>query len=233
MPIKAVGFDLDGTLYPAAALYLRMTFKAMRSAHIFSAFKRVRHRLRDDPAIGRAFRANPPESIEAFHRYQARIVAGSVRMGEQAVYEHIERWFYRGAEDCFSSIRLFPGVRLALESLRSMGLPLGLLSDFPAERKLSLSGLDGLFDTVATSESAGLLKPAPEPFWLLASALGAKPEHVLYVGNSERYDVQGAKAAGMQTAFISPSGRARAKSGADFAFGRYHELSDWIKGRLA
>ncbi|HOX91295.1 MAG TPA: HAD family hydrolase [Spirochaetales bacterium] len=231
MIIKAVGFDLDGTLYPAGALYLHMVPNAAHSLKLFSAFNRVRHRLRDEPTITDIYRSAPPTSIDEFHRSQAHLVAESVGMDEEAVYQHIERYFYRGSEDCFSSIKMFPGVQACLSELRSMGLALGLLSDFPAQRKLELMGLGRAFDVVATSESTGLLKPDTCSFAALAKSLGCTANEVLYVGNSERYDVAGAKAAGMHSAFISTCRRARLRSQADFSFSRYSQLLAWLRSK--
>jgi putative hydrolase of the HAD superfamily len=78
-----------------------------------------------------------------------------------------------------------------------------VLSDFPVSNKLVYMGLEGLWDCAFTSEETQYLKPDSRPFIELAKQLGTEPKNVLYVGNSFKYDVLGAKKAGMYTAYLS------------------------------
>lgn len=227
MPIRAVGFDIDGTLYPAGALYLRMIPAMTGSLRLLMAFSHTRKALRE-PNRDSPFRDAPPTSLDAFHRYQAGMVADMLGRDPHATHEAISRIFYRRSAEQFSRIAMFRGVVDALTSFRAAGLKLGVLSDFPCERKLELLGIADRFDAAITSETTGLVKPDPASFRLLASMLGVQPGEMVYVGNSESYDVRGAKAAGMLSAFISTSARARRKSRADFAFGDYRELAAWV-----
>ena len=227
MPIRAVGFDIDGTLYPANALFMRMATEVARSPRLFLAFNATRRDLRRLDA-GAVFRSAPPSSVEAFHRHQAALVAARLGRDPAPVYEAIERIYYRRSEERFSRIMTFPRVTETLDALRAAGLRLGALSDFPCERKLELLGLAGRFDAAITSESTGLVKPDRASFDLLAARLGVPNAEMLYVGNSEAYDVRGAAAAGMRTAFISRSARARRRSGADFAFCDWRELAAYV-----
>jgi putative hydrolase of the HAD superfamily len=57
-----------------------------------------------------------------------------------------------------------------------------------------------LWDAELCSEAAGALKPASAGFNALAAGLGVPADQILYVGNSYRFDVLGAAAAGMKTA---------------------------------
>ncbi|HPE36199.1 MAG TPA: HAD family hydrolase [Spirochaetales bacterium] len=227
MAIRAVGFDIDGTLYPSSALFLRMLPRAIVSFKLLRAFNAVRRELRLlNPGL--PFQNSPPGSIDEFHRLQAGLVARRLGADEEATRDAIKRFFYHQAFEPFDRIRLFPGAKACLEELRSRGFKLGALSDFPCERKLELMGLSSHFDVAMTSEETGLVKPDRAPFDLLAERLGVRNDEVLYVGNSEAYDVRGAKAAGMMTALIARQARKRAASTADFAFSTYAELCPWI-----
>ena len=56
-------------------------------------------------------------------------------------------------------------------------------------------------------------------------------ENILYVGNSISSDVKGAKAAGMQTAYIAPRWRLLLKilpREADFSFINYRKLQKYV-----
>jgi len=92
--------------------------------------------------------------------------------------------------------------------------------------------LDGFFDLVLCSEKTGALKPSGVPFAAMARSLKLLPEEILYVGNSPRYDVEGAKKAGMKAALIRRSlfstGQAHHDGGADFVFQDYRQLREYV-----
>lgn len=136
----------------------------------------------------------------------------------------IDTTIYTVIENRFRFIRPFRGAVACLGSLRDAGLRLGLLSDLPPVKKISLMGLDGYFESMLCSEDFGALKPDPRPFVALAQTLSTPPESMLYVGNKMEYDILGAKAAGMQTALFSR----RKCVDADFTFQSWNELREWI-----
>jgi len=227
MPIRAIGFDIDGTLYSARRLYLRLLARGMRSFKLMVAFNDARHEIRkllDSPE----YRAMNIRGVESFHRFQAELCARRLGADLEQTHEAIERFFYTAAVEPFATIPLYAGVAELLGELRSQGIRLGALSDFPCERKVELLGLGGLFDVVMTSEETGLVKPDRASFDLLASRLGTPPEHILYVGNSERYDVAGALGAGMRAALITKSRRAASSTAAEFAFSEFTQLRRYI-----
>ena len=166
------------------------------------------------------------DGVVDFYEYQARLVADLLNAPPDRIGEDIERLIYRGWEPHFLRVRLFPYAGELLAELRAARLKLGLLSDFPPQAKLKNLGIADFWDAVICSEAVGALKPALRPFICLAEALGCAPDRVLYVGNSYRYDVLGARRAGMKTALITSRGRA--KSSADFTFHNYRKLRDFV-----
>jgi putative hydrolase of the HAD superfamily len=157
---------------------------------------------------------------------QAQLAAQLLHAQPEKNKKKIDRLIYRDWERHFSKIKLFPHVRETLIGLRAAGIKLGLLSDFPPAVKLKNLGLDGCWDAVLCSEDTGAIKPALQPFRELSNALECPPEQILYVGNSRRYDVAGAKRAGMKTAL-----RTRAFAGgrqANFTFHDYRQLRDFV-----
>jgi len=142
----------------------------------------------------------------------------------------IDSFFYKKSEQQFSRIKLFPHAVDLLATLKSRGLKLGALSDFPAERKLELMKISDKFDVIMTSEELGRVKPHRHSFDLLAERLGIPADEILYVGNSEAYDIVGAKAAGMHAALISAKKKPDTK--ADFVFRTFFELEQYILTRI-
>lgn len=222
-PIRAVAFDLDGTLYPNRRFYVRLIPFLLKHHRLLAAMGKARNWMREE---GHG---------SSFFEEQSRIMASILGRDPAQVHEETETLIYRGWEPLFKGLELFPHVRETLDSLSDAGLPLGLLSDFPPDTKLRYMELDSYFPVVLGSEACGRLKPDPLPFNTLASALGFDPGEILYVGNSISYDVKGARGAGMQTALVA--GRlSRAfnprirRCGADFIFSDYRQLKKFVVG---
>lgn len=101
--------------------------------------------------------------------------------------------------------QLMPGTREVLAELRTRGMRLGLVSNGRREGQratLAGLGLEDAFDTVLISEEVGFGKPDPRIYALALEQLGLPPEAVLFVGDSPVNDVAGPQAAGMRAALF-------------------------------
>ena len=192
--ISAVAFDIDGTLYADAALYARAAGHFLRNARFFAAFSKARKALHAESA------ASPP--LEPFRERQARLLAGLLGCSAEAAAQKADEVIYSGLAPFFQKIKPHYYIEETFSALKNAGFKLGILSDFPPEQKGTVWGLAPLCDAVISAEAAGALKPSPVPFRALAEALGTPSERILYVGNSLRHDVEGARAAGLKTALI-------------------------------
>jgi putative hydrolase of the HAD superfamily len=220
--IGAVAFDLDGTLYPNYRLNVRLLPFLIRHCRLMLAFGRARDIIRREQA------QKPESSMPDFYERQARLVADQLKAHEEEIRERIDKLIYRGWEPIFQKIKPFRHVREILEELKSAGLKIGLLSDFPPDKKLEYMGLSGLWDTALCTENIGALKPSVQPFKELAKTLECPPEQILYVGNSVRYDVAGAKRAGMKAALLKTRLPVITGNKADFTFHDYRQLRDFM-----
>lgn len=229
MPILALGFDIDGTLYAESKLYRKLFFKAIPRLRLLYAFNSVRHDIRS-LLKSEEYRSKNIKSIDDFHHFQAGLVAKRVGKDQGLVHKEIESFFYKAALEPFSDIPLYKGVKELLVNMKNRGLLLGALSDFPCDEKIRLMGLDSIFDVVMTSEETGFVKPDPASFALFAKRMGVDPGKILFVGNSERYDVAGSIGAGMRAAKIS---KQSGPSAAEFVFSDYSELSRYLEGLLS
>jgi putative hydrolase of the HAD superfamily len=166
-----------------------------------------------------------------YYAHQAELAAEMLKQPSEEVREKIDRLIYRGWAPHFKHIALFPHAREAITAIREAGLKTALLSDFPPEEKLAFLGIDSNWDAVLCSERSGALKPAARSFKDLSAALSLPPEHILYVGNSYRYDVLGAREAGMRTALITSAIKSRFHRfdpAPDFCFHDYRQLSNFV-----
>ena len=99
-----------------------------------------------------------------------------------------------------------PGALELVDELRAAGVPLGVVSSAVyhpfLEWSLARLGLEDAFGTVTTSASAGVYKSRPEIYWRALRELGARAERSIHIGDSHRFDVLGARRAGMRTVWL-------------------------------
>lgn len=217
--VNAVAFDLDGTLYPEIPMNIRSIPFVLRNLPLVLALEKARKELRSQGPV-----------LE-FNRIQAEKVGRILGVRPGRAYALIEQRVYKQWFKLFKSTRPFPGLKDMLLRLKSQGLKLAVMSDFPIRNRLRDMGLGGLWDTEFSSEETGALKPRPEAFHRLALELGCEPPRILYVGNSYRYDVLGARQAGFLSAHLTK--RPPIDSLADFSFSDYTDLEDFIHSCLA
>ena len=70
-------------------------------------------------------------------------------------------------------------------------------------KKLDVIGLNGIFSCIVLSEEIGIRKPDPRIFQYAADTLQVQPIECLYVGDSYRNDIIGAKTAGMKVCWYN------------------------------
>lgn len=105
--------------------------------------------------------------------------------------------------------KLLPDVLSTLETARSWGLRLAVVSNFDSRLHGVLKGL-GLHDTfecIVTSADARVRKPAAGIFAHAMDKMQLAPEAIYHVGDSERYDLGGATAAGIRAFLLEPPER--------------------------
>jgi putative hydrolase of the HAD superfamily len=214
--ITAVGFDIDGTLYPPVALYGRLV--PFTAAHIplMLAFRKARSVMHDAPG-----------EAGAFYERQAAVLAGLLNIDPARAERIIEEKIYQNWTGLFKRVKPYPYVAETLRALKDAGYKIGALSDFPIREKLFNMKLGGYWDAEVSAEVSGAVKPAAAGFIALAEKLQTPPENILYVGNSYRFDVEGAAAVGMKTALRThPLRKNRRFSGVrpDIIFTNYRDL---------
>lgn len=215
MAVKAVAFDIDGTLYPNWKMKLNsIPFFALHPKLIYK-FGEIRKDIRN------------LETIEDFYSTQAEMFGNSLSISSDKARQIINSYFYTRWVKTFSRIKPYGNVEKVIKSLKSMGLKTAVMSDFPIGKKLDYFGLNDLWDVEISSEDSGYLKPDKRPFLFLCEKLGLEPEEIIYVGNSYSYDVLGSKEAGMIAGHLSSS--ERDGSIADFTFSSYTDFMEKIK----
>ncbi len=205
--IRAVLFDLDGTLYRQSPVRRRMALEMMTlpllrpaaAAGIIRALRSYRHaqeELRGHEGDG---------SIAA-----AQVAIAAERSGLPAatVDAIVDEWMIQRPLKYLRPC-LAPGTDTLLTRLREAQVHVGLLSDYPAADKLRALGLGGQFSPVLCSSDAHInrFKPDPRGFLAAAEHWGLPPGEVLMIGDRYEVDFLGARAAGMPCVLVgNPKG---------------------------
>jgi len=213
--IKAVVFDIDGTLYANWRLYIRVIPYVLKNLLFFLKYSKVRSILHRTAPLG------------DFYEYQARLLGLEMKIESTKAKQLIEDKIYKGLKPYLLKVKPYAHIKETFETLKNNGMKLGILSDFPPSQKGDIWGTESLFDIICGSEELGALKPSKYPFGIMAYKLQVPPENILYVGNSISADIRGAKNAGMKTAYLLPFWRRilrKPLKEADISFGNYRQL---------
>ncbi len=209
LKLKAIVFDVDGTLYRQGPLRRAMALKllrahAVRPVHgfrtfrVLSAYRQAQEHLRDGSVSA--------DLADA----QIQFACDRTNIDRAFVAECVARWMEQEPLSILSSF-VWPGLGEFLKACKGRGLRLGVLSDYPAEAKLDALGLTELFDVVlcAQAPDIGVFKPHPRGLHVALQKLGATPAETLYVGDRVDADAAAAAAAGVPCAILTQATSSR------------------------
>jgi HAD superfamily hydrolase (TIGR01662 family) len=123
----------------------------------------------------------------------------------QRYSDSIESWFVRPGV-----MRAYGEVEEVLRALRGRGYRLGIVSNWSwnLRDRVAQVNLEGCFEIVWASAYAGCNKPHPDIFHQALAQMDLSPDRVLYVGDSYRHDVIGARNAGVDAVLLDRDGSA-------------------------
>jgi FMN phosphatase YigB (HAD superfamily) len=158
----------------------------------------------DEMARARAYDHVELPSRERFRRALERVGCDDAMLAEAAVH------LSRAHMAVIAGATVFPPSHAALLDTLRARYRLGVVSNFDdtaaAYDILQRHGIARYLDTVVVSEALGLRKPHPALMRVGLRGLAIGPEEALFVGDTYREDVAGARGAGIDAAWIDAHG---------------------------
>jgi len=212
--LAGVTFDFDATFYN----YPRMVLGLL---HRFGPHVKLIHDLTDERAKLRKL-----GKIENFHKVQTEAMAKRWDRPVEWTEAKLDRVVYSGWNSAFDKVKPAAGVFEVLDMCVANGLPIAVVSDYPPRDKMQKMGfMKYPWSLVLNCEDIGLLKPDPAGLVMAMERMGTKPSETMHVGDSLRYDIQGAKNAGMMNAWLKwPWKRAKKGISPDYTVKSFGQL---------
>lgn len=193
MDVKALVFDLEGTLYNSKELaneWRTQVFKLIKEKtgksdeEILKDFLKIVEELK-----GQGFRRPPVSDI-----------VNRTGISREDFYKAID------SVDASKFLKPDPELRKTLDYMKEKW-KLAMLTNLSRKTTLNILkalGLDSnLFEPLITASEMAKGKPDPEPFKRISQALSLKPSSIMMVGDSISSDLAPAKKLGMKTALLS------------------------------
>ncbi len=182
--IKAVLFDLDGTLIDTAADFIRIIQAMCREKGV-------------DIVDAQSIRTQVSEGARAM----VKLVYPELSVDDPVFLQHRQDFLDRYGSDIAVDTALFDGMDNLLQDLEQQHIPWGIVTNKP--RWLSEALLDALdlskrCAVLVCPEDVKQTKPDPEPMFLAAAKLDIAPEQIIYIGDHPR-DIDAGKNANMPT----------------------------------
>ena len=186
--IKAMMFDLDGTLIDSVPAYYRLMARILKTVGLPQVPKSIVAEFMTD-GLGALEKTIPEEMKDR----KDDLIQECITIGRK-----LSRNMFN------DEVNLFQGVKELFDVLTCRKILIGLVSSTEKryiEKKLAPLARNDIRDTLDMVIAIGDVskrKPAPDPLLECARRLAIQPEKCVYVGDS-RVDIQAGKAAGMIT----------------------------------
>ncbi|WP_404407086.1 HAD family hydrolase [Jeotgalibacillus malaysiensis] len=188
--IKAVLFDLDGTLLDRDASLIQLIKDQ------YNRFPEALHHISRDTYMKRFIELDAKGYVWKDKVYSELISEFDIK--DLSVNHLLQDYLNHFQHHCIG----FDNLHTTLKSLKNREMKLGIISNgrcqFQMDNIRGL-GIEQLFDTILISECEDLRKPDPEIFERALMRLGVSAEEAVFVGDHPVNDVRAANGVGMKT----------------------------------
>jgi HAD superfamily hydrolase (TIGR01509 family) len=210
--VKAVIFDVDGTLIDSVDLHARAWQEIFLKYGVTTDFQAVRAQIgKGGDKLMKVFL--PEEQI--------------ARQGEEIEAERAKLF----KRKYLSQVRPFPGLQGLFERLGRDGIKIALASSAKEDELQvykKITGIGPFLAKATSSDDVSNSKPDPDIFLSAQKKLGIDPRNIIAIGDTE-FDVQSAGKAGMATIGLLCGGSGTAKLNAAGCVALYRDPADLLK----
>ncbi len=213
MSQAAITFDFHDTLIHAPA-WFQLEVRTLVSA--FLQWQAERQDRVIDPGLAaaadRRFRGLRLAIMQHGHELPATRCVATVlaALGLRVSDDDIEEGVTVLMQSALADATPVEGARETVTALATAGVPLAVVSSAVhqpfLEWALARFEMTSAFGAVVSSARSGFYKNRPEIFWDSLNRIGGLPTRSIHVGDSYRFDVQGAAAAGMRSVWLNANG---------------------------
>lgn len=175
--VKAVLFDLDGTLIDTAPDFIRIIQQMCREKGV-------------DVVDAATIRTQVSEGGRAM----VKLVYPELDSHDAVFLQHRDDFLRRYGDNIVVDTVLFDAMDEFLQDLEQRRIPWGIVTNKPrwlSEALLQALNLTERCAVLVCPEDVKNTKPDPEPLYLAAKKLGLPPEQIVYVGDHPRDIVAG------------------------------------------
>ncbi|MCJ2123286.1 HAD family hydrolase [Methylobacterium sp. J-077] len=212
--MRAVIFDIDGTLLDSVDLHARAWVEAFAHFGVATEEAKVRSQIgKGGDELMPVFL--PPERVAR----EGKAIEGFRSDLFKKTY--------------LPEVRPFPGVRPLFERLRAAGLKIALASSGKGpevERYQEILGIADLVDVVTSSDDADRSKPHPDIFEAAVKKLDGLDKDAMIVIGDTPYDAEAASKAGLRTIGVLCGGFPEADLSAAGCVAIYRDPQDLLDG---
>lgn len=209
-PSRAITFDFHNTLVTCDAWFRLEVYDLVSD---FLGWRADRLGLRLDGTTQAAARSAYRRLRRAIHvhghelpadRCIATVLADlNIAASDDEIHQGIEVLMRRALPQATPQ----EGAVETIRELAAAGVTLAVISSaiyHPfLEWALDAFGIRDTFAVIMTSASTGYYKSRPEIYWETLQRIGVTPDRALHVGDSLRFDVEGARRAGMRAVLVT------------------------------
>lgn len=211
--LRVVIFDYGGTLFKSTQPWAEVRAEGLAAAYgyleraglqlPFERFTAVCDSVFEEYAKLEAEEDRDIADRVKYKEIVGRLFPDSTEAGRTKLASGANRAFWDVAT---KSYPLRPSAKRALAHLKAKGLRMAIVSnhhDYDSlVSHLADSGIHSHFEVVLASEKEGVRKPNKEIFARSLEAMRAKSHEALFVGDSPKHDIAGARASGIKAVLI-------------------------------
>jgi putative hydrolase of the HAD superfamily len=228
MPIDAIFFDLDDTLWDfkqSSQISLDMVFRRYLLSKGVDRDEWLRWYAMANGDLWTSYQAGLHTATEVKElRFGGSFARVGVYLPQHAISE-VSAYYL---SQIVTNTCLYPGVKDAL-SILSKRYDLGIISNGMAvsRDRLDTHGIGQYFRHIVTAADAGAPKPSAAIFTYALDKANISPHKAAYVGDDYHSDVLGSKRAGMISVWYNPSGNAGdSENPADYVIRSFSDLTE-------